>query len=237
MNRSLGVQDGVQPEILHNNTKIVTPVLNLLRQIQADISLALDFSQALKIWELQLGNDLLNYTKPTALDNSVQVEQTNAVYIICRGRARLVSFDANQQREVPTLMLEAREIFGADDLFCNQTILTRAIAASSSQVAQISIANLKPRLEQVPSLQDDLRQQTIERQRLILCKTSTKVRAKRQLNEAAGFTLRYDQRNITRSKTFPLRSKLSKLPRISQPSYITYLLKSTNLQPVNKINK
>lgn len=130
MNRSLGVQDKVQPEILRNNTNIVAVVLNLLRQIQADISLALDFIQAFKTRKFQLGAQPLNYIKPTALDNSVQIEQTNAIHIICQARARL-------QQAVPTLMLEAGEIFGADDLFCNQTIGCNKVAV---QVVDCQIA-------------------------------------------------------------------------------------------------
>ncbi len=74
-------------------------------------------------------------------------------------------------------MLEADETFGTENLFCNEPVITRVIAASACQVARITIANLEPWFTSEPNLRDYLHQQAIERQRLIFFKTSTELRS------------------------------------------------------------
>ena len=178
MNPSLGVQKQVQPRTIDNAHNSLPVVLNLLRVVQADTKLASHFNEAFKIREFQLGDELVNCTIPTPAGDSVQNEQNICdFYLVCQGRVRLLGFDAKQQREVSTLVLEAGEIFGCDNLFCNETLPYHAIAAGAGQIAWISIANLKPWLEQLPNLRDYLRQQAIGRQCLIFFKTSTELRS------------------------------------------------------------
>ncbi len=174
MNPSLGVQ----PRTIDNALNTLPVVLNLLRLVQADTKLASDFSQTFRIREFQLGDELVNSISPTPGEDSVQSEQNSRdFYLVCQGRVRLLGFDANQQREVSTLVLEAGETFGADNLFCNEPITYRAIAAGAGQVAWMPIANLKQWLEQLPNLGDYLHQQAIHRQCLIFFKTSTELRS------------------------------------------------------------
>jgi ATP-binding cassette subfamily B protein len=178
INQSLKVKDGLEPGTLQDAPNLLRFVFNLLRLVQADTNLTLDFSKAFEIREFQLGDELVNYNVPTSSEDAVDYEQNIwDFYLVCQGRVRLLGFDTNQQREVSTLVLAAGETFGADNLFCNEAVAYRALAGSAGQVARIPIAKLKPWLEQLPNLRDYLRQQAIERQCLIFFKTSTELRA------------------------------------------------------------
>lgn len=178
MNRSLGVHNQFQPGTIENTHNSLPGVLNLLRLVQADTKVASHFSRDFETCEFQLGHELINYSIAASLGYSVQYEHKKCgLYVVTQGRVRLLGFDANQQRQVSTLVLEASEVFGADNVFCNETLPYRAIAASAGQVAWISIAKLKPWLEQMPNLRDYLRQQATRRQCLIFFKTSTELRS------------------------------------------------------------
>lgn len=178
MNGNLRVQKQRQPGSSENTHESLTVVIRLLSLVQADTNLALDFSKAFEIREFQSGDDVVNYSGHTASGNShVHEHNSGYLYIVCNGRVRLLGFDAAKQREVCALVLETGEIFGADNLFCNETLVTRAIAASDGMVARITNANLKRWLTQLPNLQDYLRQQAIGQQCLIFLKTSTELRS------------------------------------------------------------
>ncbi len=179
MNRSLGVQEKLESGNLQNQPKSFPFILNLLRLVQADTNLALEFSNAFEVREFQLGDELTQHNVPAPLGDYVHDEHNGDFYLVCQGRVRLLGFDPNQQREVSTQVLEAGETFSAENLFCNEPLQTRALAASAGLVAQISIANLKPWLEQLPSVQALVRQQAIERQCLIFFKTCTQLRSLR----------------------------------------------------------
>lgn len=176
-NRSLGVQDALRSRTLEVNPQIQV-VFDFLKLVKLDSSLNTDFSQALTFQEFQLGEEICGYKTPVSLENSVYKEHQNCdFYLVCQGQVRLLGFDAHRQREVSTLVLRAGETFGAENLF-NAHLLTRAIAASSAtQVAQMSLANLKLWLEQLPPLQDYLHQQAKQRQCLIFYKTATELRS------------------------------------------------------------
>lgn len=176
--RSLEAEEKIEPGNPQNDLKLLTFVINLLRLVKADNNLALDFSKAFEICEFQLGDDIVNSVLPTPARDSVHIEpKISDFLLVCQGRVRLLGFDANQQREVSALVLEAGETFGADNLFGNEPVAYRAIAASAVMVARIPIANLEPWLEQLPNLGDYLRQQAIERQCLIFFKTTTELRS------------------------------------------------------------
>lgn len=172
MNRN-SIQVQSQSKARENTPNVV--VLDLLRLVQADTKLASDFSKAFEVKEFQLGDEIVTYNLPIFSVDSKQ--NICGFYLVCQGRVRLLSFDAKQQREVSTLVLEAGETFGADNLFSNETLPYRAIAASAGMVTYIPIAALEAWLNKIPNLGDYLHQQTIQRQCLIFCKTSTELRS------------------------------------------------------------
>ncbi len=64
-------------------------------------------SKAFEVREFQLGDELVKYSVPARSGDSVHPEQNSYdFYLVCQGRVRLLGFDANQQREVSTLVLE-----------------------------------------------------------------------------------------------------------------------------------
>ncbi len=181
MNRMLGVQGPPVLRNQQNSYSSLSDILNLLRLSQADTNLASEFNQAFEIREFQLGEQLVNYYVPNSLRNIVQEEQdaqnNGWFYIVCQGRVRLLGLDAAQGRDVPALVVEAGESFGAEALFSQISELSGAIAASAGIVARIPIRDLYLWLERLPNLGDYLRQQAIERQCLIFFKTSTQLRS------------------------------------------------------------
>ena len=179
MNRSLKVHNELQTGAIEKTGDSLPVVLNLLRLVQADTKLASNFSQAFEIREFQLGDELINYSIAASTENGVKSKkEIQGFYVVCQGRVRLLSSDANQQRQVSTMVLEAGEVFGADELlYSYETLPYRAIAASAGQVAYISVVNLKPWLEQLPNLQEYLQQQASQRQCLIFFKTLTELRS------------------------------------------------------------
>lgn len=157
MNQDLEVQRRNPYVNLENEVQRLQAFLEFLRRAQSDTNQALDFSKAFDVQEFQLGDELLNYSVPALLGHSVHAEQTNDdFYVVCQGRVRLLSFDAAQQREVSTLVLEGGETFGADNLRCNESVQTRVLAASAGQVARIPIAKLEAWLDHLPNLRDYL---------------------------------------------------------------------------------
>nr|WP_199316905.1 peptidase domain-containing ABC transporter [Chroococcidiopsis sp. [FACHB-1243]] len=137
----------------------------------------MEFSRAFKIGEFQLGDELINYAVPAGSENFIYPKRSSCnFYIVYQGRVRLLDLNIQNQQEVSTMVLEAGETFGAEIVFCDRPILTRAIAASTVQVAWMPLATLETWLEQLPALQDYLHQQAMQRQCLIFFKTTTELR-------------------------------------------------------------
>ncbi|MBW4496667.1 MAG: peptidase domain-containing ABC transporter [Oscillatoria princeps RMCB-10] len=151
--------------------------LNLLMPLASDSRAASDLSKAFETGDFQLGDELFNYTGAANLSSqTVDSEQnSNAIYIVCQGRVRLVAFDPERQREVSALVLETGDTFGGDRLFCNDPMPYRAIAASAGSLARISISKLQPELSELSDLRDHLQQQAEARQRQLFFKTHTEL--------------------------------------------------------------
>ena len=169
---------------LHPPTKLpvdappLEVVLNFLALVQANQNQTLELSRAFEILNFQIGDELINYHAKSLLNNLVEYEQeVKYFYIVSQGRVRLLGFDSQRQREVPTLVLEAGAVFGAEHLWGHQTQLTRALAASDCQVARIPINQLKQQLEKLPQLGEYLNQQAKQRQCIVFFKTSTSLRS------------------------------------------------------------
>ncbi|WP_026100064.1 cysteine peptidase family C39 domain-containing protein [Fortiea contorta] len=147
-------------------------ILKFLRMVAGDTNPASDLIQAWVLREFQLGDEL------TVYDLSAKITDSNKiVYLVCQGRVRLLGFDSTLGREVSTQLLLTQQTFGADDLFCDQSLSYRAIAASAGCVAQISIADLQLWLERLPQLKNYLQHSAVERQALIFYKCYTEWRS------------------------------------------------------------
>ncbi|MBE9006220.1 ATP-binding cassette domain-containing protein [Fortiea sp. LEGE XX443] len=147
-------------------------IIKLLKIIAGDTNIASDFSQLWTIREFQLGDDLTSYTNNIIIENV-----SNIFYLVCRGRVRLLSFDATLGREVSTQLLLTEQTFGGDDLFYDCPLAYRAIAASQGFVAQITIADLQVWLQRLPNLENHLQKSALERQALIFLRSYTELRS------------------------------------------------------------
>ncbi|MDM9382867.1 cysteine peptidase family C39 domain-containing protein [Chlorogloeopsis sp. ULAP01] len=167
---------GVQREqVCTTNQRSPTPqmtILKFLRRVAGNSILLSDFSQIWVMHEFQLGDDLASYTPDQQIEDS-----RNFLFLVCKGRVRLLGFDTSIGREVSTHLLLAEQTFGVDDLFYYQPLPYRAVAASDGFIAYICLDSLKQWLEQLPDLNDYLQQATYERQALIFFKTATELRS------------------------------------------------------------
>lgn len=139
----------------------------------AEPRLAANFTQAFKICEFQLGEEVINYSVPNHLGNSVPEEQNWGFYVIRQGRVRLLGVDAATGRDVSAMVLEAPSSFGTETLFAEIPSLKSAIAASECHLAWIPFAQLQSWLKQLPQLREHLHTSALTRQCLIFFKTMT----------------------------------------------------------------
>ena len=146
---------------------IQTAILKFLRLVEENLDLTCDWSRNCQIHSFDLGDELFKY-------DSEETENHNDLYLVCQGRVRLLSFVANQQREVSAQLLQTEETFGCDQLFTVLPLSYRAIAASSGMIVQIPQSQLEVWLA-IPKLQAFLHKQTKERQSLIFFKTCTEL--------------------------------------------------------------
>ncbi|WP_026087629.1 cysteine peptidase family C39 domain-containing protein [Chlorogloeopsis fritschii PCC 9212] len=167
---------GVQREQSYaNNQHSPTPeatILKFLKRVAGNSTLPSDFSQIWVMREFQLGDDLTSYTPNRQTEDS-----NNFLFLVCKGRVRLLGFDTAVGREVSTHLLLAGQTFGGDDLFCSKPLPYRAVAANAGFVAYACLDRLKQWLEELPNLKDYFQQMTDERQALIFFKTVTELRS------------------------------------------------------------
>src|SRR6478672_1572322 len=164
--------------VFQNDSDGVLDILQILGMPQIVPNLASNLNEAVEVAEFQLGDRLVSYTVPDSQQDSVQQEpNSGSFYVVCHGRVRLLSTDALGQKEVPALVLEAGETFGADNLLCDRSLAYQAIAASPGQVAFLPGNQLQTWLKQLPDLQKVLQQQAKQRQCLIFLKTLTQLRS------------------------------------------------------------
>jgi HlyB family type I secretion system ABC transporter len=176
MNRNfLVVRDQFPPEILAQSIQLPF-VLDLFNLVEANTELVLNFSRALKIQEFQIGDIITNYNSSALSTKSAPGEQNrDAFCIICEGKIRLLGFDNQENREVSTLVLKIGGVFGTENFFSQEKLLTKAIACNTVKVAWMPISELHKWLEVLPSLQQYLIQTGERRQCLTFFKTATKL--------------------------------------------------------------
>ena len=156
------------------------------------VKIVTELSKDWEICEFQLGDSLValpdsspNYDRDeqevSFSDSSIaagqQSKNSQDFYLICEGKIRLLSFDADKKRSVPTQLLTAGQTFGGDFLFCKTSFAYQAIAASPVRVAKISLEKLRLWLKQIPELRIKWQGVTQYRQYLIFFKTLTILRS------------------------------------------------------------
>lgn len=132
-----------------------------------------DFGKAFEILDFQLGDSLT--CTPSSPESSLPTEQDSQYfYVICQGRVRLLSFDAQKQPQVSVKLLSEGDTFGGDSFFAGTSLPYQAIAAEQVvQVAKIALDLLRPRLAQFPELESQWKEAAQQRQCLLFFKTLT----------------------------------------------------------------
>jgi ATP-binding cassette subfamily B protein len=160
-----------------NNTLCLNAIQNWLKQFSAQAKPTNSLAQEWELGEFRVGDEVTDYTTEALSTTQVQSEQnSNYFYLVCQGKVRLLGFDPQQQREVSTLVLQPGETFGAENLE-GSSQLTRALASTQVQVARIPLAQLRQWCEQIPKLEEYIRQQAQQRQCLVFFKTTTEMRS------------------------------------------------------------
>jgi len=162
MKQVLGTEEynlSVQPR---NDRQLLSDIL--LSWLSNNDKLVRNLSPAFEIRDFNLGDELVD-----------QAENSPGCYIICQGQVRLVSWNATLQKEVATSLLGVGETYGADELFSDEPLAYRAIAASAGTLAFIPTANLKQWCDRLPQLQDYLSRISTMRQTLLFFKTAVNI--------------------------------------------------------------
>ncbi|BAY36589.1 cyclic nucleotide-binding protein [Nostoc sp. NIES-2111] len=152
----------------------------LLSWLPVNSELVRNLSPAFEIRDFNLGDELFH-------------EAQKGCYIICQGKVRLISWNATLQKEVAASLLEFGETYGADELFTDEPLAYRAIAASAGKVAFIPTAKLKQWCDELPQLLDYLSRMTAIRQTLLFFKTAVdvqKVTDKQSRTKLSSHTLK-----------------------------------------------
>lgn len=153
-------------------------LMQLLGQIQIEPKWVSESIELFETLQFQLGDNLLTIKLPNVKENSENRQPINSdLYVVDRGRVRLLVYDPERQREVCAMVLETGDTFGAENFLGQESFAYQAIAATGGQVSRIAIAKLKPYLEQIPSLQNELQQQAARRHCQIFLKTHTELRS------------------------------------------------------------
>ncbi len=175
-NNSPALSNGFQASLRKDDSLILECLLKQVRFTPQKEALVKDLSCSFRMFEGQIGDSLSDFLSSSE-NHSQQEQNSQYLYLICQGRLRLLSFDADKQREVSVQLLTEGETFGSDSLFCEVFLPYRAIAASTVQVARISLEKLQPFLAIEPELQKKWLAVAQHRQRLIFLKTATVLRS------------------------------------------------------------
>ncbi|MEG4109416.1 peptidase domain-containing ABC transporter [Microcoleus sp. S13_C5] len=153
-------------------------IQKIFEEVGAGPTVVAKLNTACEICEFQLGDEITQYQTSDNSNNFVEKKQSDSnFYLVCEGRVRLLAVEASQQQEISAVVLEVGAIFGTDNLFIENVLPYRAIAAGTCQIARIAATTLELILEESPQLQQHLQQQFQERQRLIFFKTQTDLRS------------------------------------------------------------
>ena len=169
-----------RPDFLETKVSLQEKQLRLQRILE-DIQLGgennqfgLDLVNAFELLEFQLGDTITTLPKISQETRPNQPSLQN-FYLVCQGRVRLLSFNTAKQRQSSVQLLSEGETFGADEKWNEITWPYQAIAASTVQVARISLEKLTLWLDRLPELENCWRTATQHRQALIFWKTFTKL--------------------------------------------------------------
>jgi len=149
------------------NSSIVVSTLQRLTKLQIDTNLTSELLEISKTNGFYLGDELIKN----------EDDINNFIYLVCQGKVRILAFDSEQQQQIPVDVLETGDIFGGDYLFTEKSRPYRAIAASLGQIAKIDLTQLQPLLKKLPQLEQQLKEQTQQRQCQIFLKTCTEWRS------------------------------------------------------------
>jgi CRP-like cAMP-binding protein len=178
MNRYLSKRETEQSNSSNDNS-LALPLLLLFSNGKCESKeLISDLSCSFESEQFQL-SDLI-FSLPDRFTNNVIDEQNKeSFYLVCQGKIRLLSFDPEKRRDVPTQLLSEGEIFGSDNLFFKMSLPYKAIAATDSTcVARISTQQLKLQLEQLSELKNQWFDEAQKRQALIVFKTLSEWRSR-----------------------------------------------------------
>ncbi|WP_019504766.1 ABC transporter transmembrane domain-containing protein [Pleurocapsa sp. PCC 7319] len=175
-NNSPALSNGFQASLRKDDSLILECLSMQIKLTPHNKSLIKEFSHSFEMFEGQIGDSLGDFLSASA-NNTQQEQNSQYFYLICQGRLRLLSFDAEKQREVSVQLLTEGDTFGIDALFCEVSLTYRAIAASKVRVARISQEKLQPFLAREPELQKKCLTVAQHRQRLIFFKTATVLRS------------------------------------------------------------
>ena len=169
--------DAQTKSTFHEPDRLDTLIVPLEKQLKLDSkskSFLGSIAESFEILEFQLGDAIATVDCSPNADNSEGREAQKYFHVVCQGRIRLLSFNLQKQREVPTDLLAEGNTLGGEYLLDRAYLAYKAIAAAKIvRVARIPLDLLQRKL--APQLKEHWQNETQTRQALIFFKTQTEL--------------------------------------------------------------
>ena len=167
-----GFQDSSQAP---GNSGLNAALQHLFASIQDSIGRVPDIQQYFEQFNLPIGEEILNVVDDSPASSAPQKQSD--LYLIIKGKGRVLGFDPMHHQEVSALSLEAGDTFGFDRLLHRHPLPYRVVSATPVQIARLPWRHLQKCLESIPKFKHHLQQIVLQQQILLFFKTLTRLRA------------------------------------------------------------
>ncbi|MDV3349489.1 peptidase domain-containing ABC transporter [Leptothoe sp. LEGE 181152] len=144
---------------------------NIAALINVASAIPTAFNQAFQICTYKIGDEFFAYGEGPQ-GSPLSHEEGAGLYIICDGRARIVS-DAEVMGGTPVQSLKRGDTFGVEPILNDHKLTYRVVAAENVEIAWMSLTTFQRWINQLPDLKTYLLSQAQHREKLIFFKTMT----------------------------------------------------------------
>lgn len=163
------LQSAQLPFAIENTKKSVTDLVDFpLKELWKNPPVLSD------IQAFYTGSTLTIYPTPQQpTSDPVSPAASDLGYLVLRGRVRLLCESKRRKRPCSADLLHPGDIFGADHIFCSSPLSYTALAASSCQIASVTLAQLTELSHQYPAIKAYWQQQMHQRAQQVFFKRFT----------------------------------------------------------------
>lgn len=154
----------------------IATFVRLLKRVAGETSHLSNWSPYWQSLNVALGDRVYDFSTSNPKSASTQLEK-NFVYLLCRGKVRVLATERMTGRQVSVQLLEPGAFLGVDGLFpelINELILSyQGVAATDVMVAKVPQVEMEEYFRVYPGFEEDVQQTVRSRQQLLFLKTQT----------------------------------------------------------------